>query len=94
MLIEFDGGLELRVREPNKGTVVRAIRKELPIDCPVSYLGDDLTDEDAFRALKGEGLSLLVRPEYRSTTADAWLRPPEELATFLNDWLRICGGAA
>ena len=51
-----------------------------------SYLGDDLTDEDAFRALKGRGLSVLVRNELRETLADIWLKPPGELIDFLLKW--------
>ena len=52
----------------------------------VAYLGDDLTDEDAFRAIKGVGLGGLVRAEFRPTAADIWLLPPEELIDFLRQW--------
>jgi len=91
-LHEFDGGLELRLRSCNKGHVVDQILRETD-GAPVAYLGDDSTDEDAFRALQGNGLSVLVRPEFRSTAADIWLRPPEELVGFLMMWLAACGGA-
>jgi trehalose-phosphatase len=91
-LHEFDGGIELRPRARNKGDAVRSILAEIPQDAPVAYLGDDLTDEDAFRALGSRGLTLLVRPEYRATAAAGWLRPPEELVHFLTEWLRACGG--
>lgn len=53
----------------------------------VAFLGDDLTDEDAFRVLSKRGLSVLVRPEYRETMAKAWLRPPHELVEFLALWV-------
>ena len=87
-LLEFDGGVELRSAEIHKGTAVRAIRSELAPDTPFAYLGDDLTDEDAFRALRGTGaLSVLVRPEWRETAAEVWLRPPDELLEFLAGWL-------
>jgi len=33
----------------------------------IAYLGDDQTDEDAFEALHGQGLSVLVRSQYRPT---------------------------
>jgi trehalose-phosphatase len=92
-LSEFDGGLELRVRTCNKGHVVEQVAREMD-GAPIAYLGDDRTDEDAFRALQGRGLSLLVRPELRPTVAEGWIRPPEELADFLAMWLRACGGAA
>ena len=54
----------------------------------MAYLGDDLTDEDAFRAVATRGLGILVRQELRKTAAVAWLRPPEELLDFLHRWAR------
>lgn len=94
-LLRFDGGLELRPSEPHKGTAVRTLLRELPPGAPFAYLGDDLTDEDAFLALHGTGaLTVLVRPEYRPTAAQLWLRPPQELVEFLCLWLRRVGGAA
>jgi trehalose 6-phosphate phosphatase len=91
---EFDGGLEIRVARKNKGDAVRTILSEVGPDIPVAYLGDDRTDEDAFRALKGTGLTILVRPEWRETNADLWIRPPDELLDFLRAWLSACGGEA
>lgn len=91
LLAEFDGGLELRIRSRSKGDAVRSLLVEAG-DAPVAYLGDDNTDEDAFRALHGRGLTVLVRPTYRFTAAQMWLRPPGELVQFLADWVRACGG--
>jgi trehalose 6-phosphate synthase/trehalose 6-phosphate phosphatase len=62
----------------------------------VAYLGDDLTDESAFRAvnaLGGAHLSVLMRRENRVTDADIWLRPPAELRLFLTRWLRALEGS-
>jgi trehalose-6-phosphatase len=56
-------------------------------DVPVAYLGDDLTDEDAFVALGNKGDSILVRGEVRASFARFWLRPPEELLGFLDTWI-------
>jgi trehalose-phosphatase len=91
-LLEFDGGLEIRVAGPGKGDAVRAILKESGPGAVVAYLGDDQTDEDAFHALKGNGLTALVRPQSRPTAADIWLQPPHELLQFLEEWLRASGG--
>jgi hypothetical protein len=51
-----------------------------------------LTDEDAFKALKNRGLSVLVRNEFRPTAADVWIQPPQGLLDFLAEWLQACGG--
>jgi trehalose 6-phosphate phosphatase len=83
----FDGGLELRVPGMNKGDAVRRILEEMDNDSVAAYLGDDLTDEDAFNAIKGKGIGVLVREEFRPTAADLWLKPPEELINFLAGWL-------
>lgn len=93
-LLEFDGGLEIRVPGRDKGDAVRAILSECNRGAAVAYLGDDQTDEDAFRALKGKGLAVLVRPQSRPTAAEAWLQPPQELIRFFEEWLRASGGEA
>ncbi len=87
----FDGGHELRVPGVDKGSVVEQILAECAPDEPVAFLGDDLTDEDAFASLSGRGLSILVRPEPRPTAADAWFLPPAELLAFFADWRRTVG---
>ena len=86
-LLDFDGGLELRVPARNKGDAVRTILEETTGPAMVAYLGDDLTDEAAFRALKGKGVGVLVREQWRPTEADIWLQPPDELLAFLAEWL-------
>lgn len=85
-LRDFDGGLELCATGRDKGYAVRTILDELSPDTLVAYAGDDLTDEDAFKALNGRGLSILVRDAYRETAADIWLQPPGELVRFLEAW--------
>jgi trehalose 6-phosphate phosphatase len=90
-LLAFDGGLELRAPGKDKGDAVQSILSEAGDHAAAAYLGDDQTDEDAFSAIKGRGLAVLVRSEPRTTMADTWLRPPDELLRFLRDWLRACG---
>jgi trehalose 6-phosphate phosphatase len=100
-LLEFEAGLELRAGR-DKGAAVTAIlgeaasanpHREPP---PAAFLGDDLTDEAAFRAIKnygnhgGNGLGILVRHQPRPTAADVWLQPPGELRDFLKRWLCAC----
>jgi len=88
---EFDGGLELRPSGIDKGHSVKTILKESSPEAFVIYMGDDLTDEDAFRAVKGRGLGILVRNKCRETSADLWLQPPEELLDFLYRLLKKFG---
>jgi trehalose 6-phosphate phosphatase len=86
-LLEFDGGIEIRAPEADKGDVVRTLLNETGPGTPVAYLGDDSTDEHAFQAMRDRGLSVLVRPRWRQTAAQLWLRPPEQLLDFLTQWL-------
>lgn len=84
--LSFDGGIELRARGCNKQHAVKAVLSETGGDSAVAYLGDDITDEDAFAAIKPRGIAVLVRPEYRDTGADVWIRPPRELLSFITRW--------
>jgi trehalose-phosphatase len=92
-LLVFERGLELRAGR-NKGDAVAVVLDEMKSSAaspfPAAYLGDDLTDEAAFRAINGAAgphLSALVRRRSRETEADVWLRPPEELRVFLEKWI-------
>jgi trehalose 6-phosphate phosphatase len=95
-LLDFDAGVEIRSHKPNKGDAVRILMAEMSSDTPAVYLGDDRTDEHAFEALTsyyakhGRGLSVLVRPQWRKTAAQLWLRPPEEVLALLEQWLQAC----
>jgi trehalose-phosphatase len=86
---ETDGGLELRAPARNKGDAVRTVRSEMGSGTILAYLGDDFSDEDAFRVLGPNDVGVLVRPELRPTAADIWIRPPQELLDFLDAWLRV-----
>jgi len=87
-LLEFDGGVEMRMPGRDKGDAVRTILDEMGPEIPVVYLGDDATDERAFLALGTRGLSVLVRPEWRKTAAALWIKPPEGLREFLTRWVQ------
>ena len=86
-LQKFDGGLELRVPGWNKGDTVRTVLSEVGLNSVSAYLGDDLTDEDAFQAIDGRGLAVLVREKIRTTSAHLWIQPPEEMLAFLQKWI-------
>jgi len=86
-LLQFDGGVELRAGR-DKGDAVRMLLAEMPPGTPAAFMGDDITDEDAFRALAERGLGILARREWRPTAAPVWLRPPVQLRKFLSSWLQ------
>jgi len=89
-VLEFDGGVELRIPDRDKSDAVRTILQEVGRGTPIAYLGDDMSDERAFRALQGRGLTVLVRRENRKSAAQTWLKPPEELLDFLARWRNVC----
>lgn len=86
-LLEFDGGVEIRMSGPNKGDAVMTILEEVGAHAAVAYLGDDLTDERAFEALGDRGLTVLVRPQLRPTSAQVWITAPDGLLQFLYNWV-------
>ena len=83
----YDGGVEIRAIQRDKGVAVAEILREENGEYIAAYLGDDNTDEDAFREIDKHGLGILVRSEWRETCAKAWLKPPLELNRFLGDWI-------
>ena len=91
VLSEFEEGVEIRLRAANKGTSVLGLLSDLTPDVPIAYLGDDITDEDAFRILNDRGLTVLVNTKPRFTAAQLVLKPPDELMAFLNAWIKACG---
>ena len=88
----FDGGMEFRVPGRDKGAAVETILSECHVGAAAAYLGDDMTDEDAFSSMGRRGLSVLVRRELRETSAGIRISPPGELRDFLHAWCRACEG--
>lgn len=75
----------------NKGSAVsRWLRTEAPADAVV-YAGDDTTDEDAFRALRGRGMTISVGPRTRGALLRT--RDPRSFAIWL-DRLAVARKAA
>ncbi len=71
----------------DKGAAVRWLLEALELDgsdvLPI-YVGDDLTDEDAFRALAGRGIGVAVLDAPRTTAAGYAVRDPSEVRVFLD----------
>ena len=62
--------------------LLHALRLEGPEILPI-YLGDDLTDEDAFRELTGDGVGIVVGRPDRPTFAQFGLEDTFEVEQFL-----------
>ncbi len=67
----------------HKGKAVKEILKGTSPDLLPIYLGDDQADEDAFREVKGRGITVLVGPERRASEAEYYLEAPSEVQAFL-----------
>jgi alpha,alpha-trehalase len=81
----------------DKGRAVLWLLTALGLDREVVlplYLGDDDTDEDAFTALKGRGLGILVTEAEHPTAADYVLANTEEVGRFLGDLAATFGDRA
>jgi trehalose 6-phosphate phosphatase len=93
------GKLVLEVRPAvdwDKGGAVRMIRKAIAPKrgsgtLLLCYLGDDATDEAAFRALGAGDLALFVGRRKRGSAAAWYLRDPGEVADFLRRVERVTG---
>lgn len=71
----------------DKGKALLWILTQLGMDgdnvCPI-YIGDDLTDEDAFCVLQNRGIAILVSEDQRLTAAGYVLKDPHEVSLFLH----------
>jgi trehalose-phosphatase len=87
--LSFNGGIEIRGTGRTKADAVASMIADFPSEVPVAYLGDDQTDEDAFRMLQARqsAASVLVRSQPRETAAKWRIIPPQELLAFLDKYL-------
>ena len=85
-LLPFDHGLEILAHENDKGDAVHAVLSSCNEDVACAYLGDDITDEAAFAAIRPRGLGVLVGEKERATHASLHLRPPGEVVDLLERW--------
>ncbi|WP_049895459.1 trehalose-phosphatase [Halopiger xanaduensis] len=91
--LEISGGKQILEIEPSipwgKGNALELIDAELPDDTVALYIGDDTTDESAFRAVEPDGFGVLVGDDEPSA-ASARVASPAEVASFL-EWLGETG---
>lgn len=72
-----------------KGNAVALIEADMPPKTVPMYIGDDVTDESAFRVVEPNGFGIRVGGD-ESSAASCRLDSPDEVATFL-EWLGSVG---
>lgn len=75
--------LEIHPVGVNKGKAVQFLLQSYDNTILPLYIGDDVTDENAFRVLNKRGVTILVADPPRRTSARYHLRNPEEVWCFL-----------
>lgn len=80
-LLEGKKVLEVRPKGLHKGKFIDWVRRKAPL-AYVTFIGDDITDEDAFSCLE-EGLGVLVSKDSRQSKAALRLQSPGEVQEFL-----------
>ncbi|MFH1783696.1 MAG: trehalose-phosphatase [bacterium] len=76
----------------DKGRAIRWIMEALNLsfgDVCVTYIGDDVTDEYAFRAVRTRGCAVLVSDTKRASAADFRLSSPDEVKKLFQDIIKI-----
>jgi len=70
--------------------LLKALKLDTPSDLPF-YVGDDVTDEDAFEVLQDRGIGILVSETPRPTKAMYWVQAPWEVYAFFERLLALEG---
>ncbi len=81
----------------DKGKALLFLLEALRLDGPdvvPFYIGDDVTDEDAFHVLRDRGIGVLVSEVPRATKASYWVQATWEVYAFFDKLLRRQGGGA
>lgn len=79
----------------HKGKAVQWLLEALDLDQPAVlslYIGDDVTDEDAFKALRQRGIGILVGNTTSNTAARYRLKNPDEVKRFLKELISFLPG--
>jgi trehalose-phosphatase len=83
------GGLELRATAHNKGIAVAGLMDEAPEGTLPVYIGDDLTDEDAFERVVPRGFAIRVGSAAPRSLAPYHMDSAREVAEFLQRWATL-----
>ena len=87
--LRFNGGVEIRCLGRHKGDVVGELLQEQPRETLSVYVGDDVTDEDAFMVIREYGVGIKVGEPNTTTAATSFLRDCEEVKAFLEAWSSV-----
>lgn len=93
-LDRIDGGLELRARGRNKGTAVLSLLSHASPGTLGTFVGDDVTDEEALEVVRDRGFGVRVGEPRFPTVAQGYLRSVEAVPEFLETWQTVAEGAA
>lgn len=89
-----NGGLEIRASERDKGSAIDALLREIGEEALAVAIGDDATDEDAFRAVAGRGFGILVSPVARLTSAAVRFPDCDAVTRLIEMWPLGTSGAS
>ncbi len=92
---QFNGGIELRCSGINKGMAIRNfLQEEMHKDTFCTYIGDDATDEDAFKEIQtnNRGIGIRVGTQNNASAALGYLPNVEAVYGFLKEWARVTIG--
>jgi trehalose-phosphatase len=82
--LRFDGGVEVRCLGRDKGSSLEELLTGP--DALAVYVGDDVTDEDAFRRIAGQGIGIRVGGSLEQSAATGRLADCESVREFLDAW--------
>jgi trehalose 6-phosphate phosphatase len=88
-ILEIINGAKLIETRPKGWHKGKAVEKFLTSQIKVKnylpiFIGDDITDEDAFRILEKRGITIYVaNKSKRKTAAQYWVKDPDDVFTFL-----------
>lgn len=86
---QFNGGLEMRALGRHKGIAVAEYLATCPEGTLAVYLGDDDTDEDAFKVLRQDGgYGIRVGESSETTAAQGSLSSCDDVLRFLQGWIK------
>ncbi len=97
--LKLSGGKKIFELQPkldwHKGKALMWLLDKLNLDKPEiipMYIGDDVTDEDAFKTLADRGIGVVVMDPPRDTKAGFRLKDPDEVTIFLNKIIQLHKG--